>query len=182
MKGRVSQQWSFSSGVKPGDGKPTVVLSAMRDHSLPGGLCWEIAECRDGGGINCKNGCKALPAAGTGCPENCPSKDNICGFNGMFRFNRNGTITTGMDMSCVTLSAAGAPVLLAPCDGKPHQVFEVVLVGNDDVPAQQGVDMYTIIGNGGLCIDNLYVTTGPGDPSTFELVSAQEHTIRKVFI
>jgi hypothetical protein len=52
-KNRVSQQWSLSDGVVPGDGKPTNVLSAM--HGAPGepqSLCWEIAECSDRGTLH----------------------------------------------------------------------------------------------------------------------------------
>jgi hypothetical protein len=52
-KNRVSQQWSLSDGVVPGDGKPTIVLSAM--HGAPGepqSLCWEIAECSDRGTLH----------------------------------------------------------------------------------------------------------------------------------
>ena len=85
VKGRVSQQWSLSTGVAPPwDGKPTNVISAM--HSKPGQpstMCWEIAECRDGGGINCNNGCKNLPKPDTGCPDHCPSPGSICDYNGM---------------------------------------------------------------------------------------------------
>jgi hypothetical protein len=72
----------------------------------------------------------------------------------MFRFNKNGTITTGMDLSCVTLTAAGAPVLMAPCDGKPHQVLKAVAAENSDMQMQRTA-LYTIE-NGGLCIDNSY--------------------------
>jgi hypothetical protein len=83
VKGRVSQQWSLSPSVVPGDGKPTNVVSAS--HGRAGGpstICWEIAECYDGGGINCKNGCKALPKPGTGCPDACPTGGAVCDFNG----------------------------------------------------------------------------------------------------
>ena len=159
VKGRVSQQWSFSAGVVPGDGKPTNVVSAS--HGVPGGpstLCWEIAECRDGGGINCHNGCKTLPKPGTGCPDNCPKGGAVCDFNGMFRFNHNGTITTGMDLSCVTVTAVGVAVDLAPCDGKAHQMFKALPVEAE----AGGAALYTIQTQagtgtaGGLCIDNEY--------------------------
>ena len=56
VKGRVSQQWSLSTGVVPGDGKPTNVLSATHGPPFPGGGCWEIAECRDGGGMPLRAG------------------------------------------------------------------------------------------------------------------------------
>jgi hypothetical protein len=78
------------------------------------------------GGINCKNGCKALPKPGTGCPNNCPTGGAVCDFNGMFRFNANGTITTGMDLSCVTVTEApsvGSAVTMTPCDGAESAVL-----------------------------------------------------------
>jgi hypothetical protein len=76
----------------------------------------------------------------------------------MFRLNGNGTITTGMDLSCVTVSAPGVAVDLAPCDGKPHQVFKVVAAEVE----VGGAALYTIQTEagtgtaGGLCIDNEY--------------------------
>ena len=67
--------WSLSTDVAPGTGNETIVLSAIHPNSthMPSALCWEIAECYDGGGINCNNGCKSIPS-NPGCPSNCPGQ------------------------------------------------------------------------------------------------------------
>eukprot|EP01052_Picozoa_sp_SAG31_P001460 SAG31_NODE_49_length_30599_cov_15.615016_20_plen_62_part_00 len=58
-----------------------------------------------------------------------------------------------MDMSCVTVSAAGAPILMAPCDGKAHQgPFNAVRV-KSEANHYAAKDVYTIQ-LGDLCIDN----------------------------
>ena len=78
-----------------------------------------------------------------------------------FRVNKNGTITTGMDLSCVTITeapAVGSPVMTSPCTGKANQVFKLVPIEAGLVPGNNsaaGATLYTIE-QGELCIDNSF--------------------------
>lgn len=84
----VTQLWTLSPGVKPGDSKPTnIQLAPATAGGKPGG-CWEIEACAtgDGAAVNCNWGCKALP-------KSCAS---ACDCNGAWSLNSNGSITSLM--------------------------------------------------------------------------------------
>ena len=78
-----------------------------------------------------------------------------------FRINKNGTITTGMDLSCVTITeapSAGSPVMTSPCTGKANQMFKLVSIEADLAASNTstaGASLYTIE-QGELCIDNSF--------------------------
>jgi hypothetical protein len=112
--GSASQMWTLSSGVKPGDSKPTIVkLGAAASK----GGCWEIEACATGEGaaVNCNWGCKQLPKSG------CAS---MCDCNGAWSLNANGTITSVMDGKCLQVSnGPGSVVNVASCTGNASQKF-----------------------------------------------------------
>jgi hypothetical protein len=87
---RVSQHWTLSAGVTPGDSKTTNVKSADGKNG-----CWEITACSsaEGAEVGTRYGCKPLPKAGA-CGNN-----TCC--NGAWAFNRNGTISSAMDGHCL---------------------------------------------------------------------------------
>eukprot|EP00039_Didymoeca_costata_P028580 m.21525 g.21525 ORF g.21525 m.21525 type:complete len:848 (-) comp7175_c0_seq1:170-2713(-) len=89
-----AQQWILNPGVKPGDGQPTGVKSAVPENPS----CWQSNNCGVGPSITCNevdnnhdvpvkypDGCKPLPNA------TIIQKDN-CAHNQAFQFNSNGTI------------------------------------------------------------------------------------------
>ena len=82
-----------------------------------------------------------------------PGQGGVCDYNGVFMFQKDGTVTSGMDGSCVTVEAvgvAGSPVGMAKCDGKAHQVFETT-------PSDNGVTGGLYIKQGTLCVDNNWI-------------------------
>ena len=130
--GEVTQMWTLSPGVKPGDSQVTnVKMDAQR------GGCWEITGCSSGQGadVGCGYGCKSLP-------KSCKSK---CDCNGAWSFNSNGSITSVMDGHCLQVSGGkGSAVNVAKCTGGANQRFEVVALKGQSAAIQ--------VKQGDLCV------------------------------
>lgn len=110
--GLPSQLWELTSGVVPGDGKPT---SVQMDHAAGG--CWEVEGC-SGETVNCNWGCKPLPKDTAQCAK------SPCDCNGAWTTNKDGTISSLVGDSCIEVTAgANSAVIAAKCTGSVSQKF-----------------------------------------------------------
>ena len=169
-----AQKWVLMSGVKPGDGKPTTIKSAIKQNAT----CIQAENgaklsCNYDGNTNgahggCKSklmgpdGCKALPV------PNGFNGSNACDYDQAFVFNSNGTVAMWNMLTihdnakvfkhdCMQINAKDSSVEMGSCmEAHPTKPDPLQM-------AQQKWDFVTnsdgtiTIKQGGLCVDNNYI-------------------------
>ena len=98
VAGKASQRWHLMSGVKPGDGKPTTIRSAIPRNAtciqVENGA--RISDDYDSITNGAKGGCKSELSGPDGCktlpPADGYNGTNACDYDQAFVFNANGTV------------------------------------------------------------------------------------------
>ena len=169
---KASQRWHLLSGVKPGDGKPTTIKSAIVRNAT----CMQVENGAkisvnydsntNGAHGGCKSklsgpdGCKMLPA------PNGYNGTNACDYDQAFVFNANGTVALWNTLAvhnnklvynhqCMQISPKDNSVGMSPCASEsdpekpnvPSQKWEVNSNSDGTVTIKQG----------SLCVDNNYI-------------------------
>merc|ERR1711920_487359 len=178
-----SQKFKLLPGVKPGDGQPTTVKSAIKHNAS----CWQARNGGFGNGITCDkfynengakggrpskemdaDGCKPVPTL----PYDPHNQSMSCMYDQAFVFNPNGTIALANTITvrdnkiayihhCLQINE-DMSVGLTNCQ-PPNQTDDVL----DNTPSQKWevsstADGSITIRQGDLCVDNNYaVYQGP---------------------
>ena len=168
---KASQKWKLLSGVKPGDGQPTTIKSAI----LHNATCMQVENGAkisvnyDSNTNGAHGGCKSKLSGPDGCktlpPANGYNGTNACDYDQAFVFNANGTVALWNTLSvhdnklvynhqCMQVNPTDGSVAMSACvsasgpekSGVPSQKWEVVSNSDGTVTIKQGQQ----------CVDNNY--------------------------
>ena len=173
---KASQKWQLLSGVKPGDGQPTTIKSAI----LHNATCMQV---ENGGKISvdyvtntnsAHGGCKSKLSGPDGCkslpPANGYNGTNQCDYDQAFVFNPNGTVALWNTLAvhdnklvynhlCMQINPHDGSVVTSACASAsdpekpegPSQKWDVVSNPDGTVTIKQGEQ----------CVDNNYDVAPP---------------------
>ena len=114
---KLSQRWTLSPGVKPGDGKPTIVKSAIKNNAS----CWQANNGGFGTTLTCDyflntdgahGGCPSKTAGPDGCkplpttPYDPEDKTHQCAYDQAFQFSKS----RGLSVRLASCSSSSSKV------------------------------------------------------------------------